>query len=150
MPSVGTTYSFMDLTGAFVSPVVGTFLFSGNMGVGKIVVANTTEHGKMDTAPDGTVMPIYVAGNAGTVSIECQQTSAFHKYMLAWFNILNTAARNNDLTHWATSSILLRNVLLGTAHDAQYVSPVKVGDISYAESPTGITWNLLSADLINL
>jgi hypothetical protein len=58
--AIGTTYSFKDLSGAFTSPVAGSFIFSGEIGQGRVVVANTTEHGLMDTAPDGTVMQTHL------------------------------------------------------------------------------------------
>lgn len=150
MGAIGTTYSFKDLSGAFTSPVAGAFIFSGEIGQGRVVVANTTEHGLMDTATDGTVMPIYVAGDAGTITIECQQTSIVHKFLLNWFNIVNTLARGGDVSNWATAAILMRNLVDGSSHTASGVSPQKVPDKTYVANGTNISWNLLCANLVNL
>lgn len=150
MAAIGTTYSFKDLSGAFTSPVAGAFIFSGEIGQGRVVVANTTEHGQMDTAPDGTVMPVYVAGDAGTITIECQQTSVIHKFLLNWFNIVNTLAKGGDVSNWATASALLRNLVDGSSHTATGISPQKVPDKTYVTNGTNITWMLLVANLLNL
>lgn len=150
MGAIGTTYSFKDLSGAFTSPVAGAFIFSGEIGQGRVVVANTTEHGLMDTATDGTVMPVYVAGDAGTITIECQQTSLIHKFLLNWFNIVNTLARGGDVSNWATAAILMRNLVDGSSHTANGVSPQKVPDKTYVANGTNISWNLLCANLVNL
>ncbi len=150
MAAIGTTYSFKDLSGAFTSPVAGAFIFSGEIGQGRVVVANTTEHGLMDTAPDGTVMPVYVAGDAGTVTIECQQTSPIHHFLLNWFNITNTLAKGGDVSNWATAAILLRNLVDGASHTGTGVSPQKVGDKTYTTNGTNVVWALLCANLINL
>ena len=150
MAAIGTTYSFKDLSGAFTSPVAGAFIFSGEIGQGRVVVANTTEHGLMDTAPDGTVMPVYVAGDAGTISIECQQTSVIHKYLLGWFNIVNTLAKGGDVSNWATAAMLMRNLLDGSSHTGSGISPQKVPDKTYVTNGTNVTWMLLCANLVNL
>lgn len=150
MAAIGTTYSFKDLSGAFTSPVAGAFIFAGEIGQGKVVVTNTVEHGQMETAPDGTVMPIFLAGDNGVISIECQQTSAIHKFFLQWVNLLKTLANGGDVSNWATSSALFRNVVDGSSHTATGICPQKVPDKSYAANGTMITWMLLVANLVNL
>lgn len=150
MPAVGTTYSFKDLSGAFTSPVAGAFIFSGEIGQGRVVVTNTTEHGLMETAPDGAVMPVYVAGDAATITIECQQTSTIHHFLLEWFNLCNTLAKGGDVSNWATAAVLLRNLVDGSSHTATGVSPQKVPDKTYNTNGTMVVWSLLCANLINL
>jgi hypothetical protein len=75
MGAVGTTYSFKDLAGAIVSPVAGTLVVGGQLGIGKMTFTNTTDHTSQDTSADGVVMPSFVAGDSGVLTIECQQTS---------------------------------------------------------------------------
>lgn len=150
MAAIGTTYSFKDLSGAFTSPVAGALIFAGEIGQGRVLVTNTTEHGLMDTAPDGTVMPVYVAGDAGIVTIECQQTSFVHHYLLTWFNIVNTLAKGGDVSNWATGAMLLRNLVDGASHTATGVSPQKVPDKTYTTNGTNVVWSMLCANLINL
>ena len=147
---IGTTYSFKDLSGALTSPLAGAFPFAGEIGAGKVVVENTTDHGVMDGAADGTHVPGFVAGNAGRITIEVQQTSIFHKYLLAWANLHIVAATGGDVSNWAGSSMLLRNTVDGTSHIATGLTPTKIPDKSYDKNPGNLTWVLLAANLVNL
>jgi Protein of unknown function (DUF3277) len=146
---IGTTYSFKDLSGAMTSPLAGAFTFSGEIGSGKITVENTTDHGAIDTAADGTVVPGYVAGNAGRITIECQQTSVLHKFLLYWFNLHNTVAGAGNVAQWAGSALLLRNTVDGSSHVATGVTPTKVPDKAYDKAPGNVTWTLNAANLVN-
>lgn len=151
MSKVGTTYSFKDLTGAFVSPAVGApLVLGGQQGADSIVVSNDTQHGTKETAADGLVMPIFVAGDGGTVTITCQQTSFIHKYLLGWLNILKTAAMNDDVTNWANSSMLIRNTVDGSAHEINGILPNKIPDKTYAAQGTKITWTLECCNIVSL
>jgi len=146
----GTTYSFKDLSGAITSPLAGAFLFAGEIGAGKVVVENTTDHGVMDSAADGTQVPGFVAGNAGRITIEVQQTSIFHKFLLAWANLHISAGTAGDVSNWAGSTMLLRNTVGGTSHIATGVIPTKIPDKAYDKNPGNLTWILLVANLVNL
>jgi hypothetical protein len=147
---VGTTYSFKDLSGAITSVLAGAFPFAGQLGVGRITVEYTTDHGALETAADGTVLPAFIAGRAGRITIEVQQTSAFHKYLLMWHNLHVTLASNGDISQWAGTALLMRNTLDGSSHEALGVFPTKIPDKAYAASPTMITWTLLCANLNSL
>ena len=91
-----TTYSFLDMTGSLSHPTIGDYVFTGE-GVGQITVAYATERTSHDVAADGSVMVSKVAGNNGTITIECQQTSAVHKWLLAWYNALWELLHRNGL-----------------------------------------------------
>ena len=133
MSAVGTTYSFKDLSGAFDNPLIALpLVFGGQVGCDTITVTNDTQHGTKETAADGTVMPSFVAGDSGTVTIVCLQTSIVHKYLLSWLNIVKTAAMNGDVSNWASGRMLLRNALDGSAHDVEGIMPNKIPDKSYA------------------
>jgi hypothetical protein len=147
---VSTTYSYKDLSGAITSILAGAFTFAGYIGAGKITVEYITEHGILETAADGTVLPAFVAGKAGRITIECQQTSAIHKWLLFWHNVHVTSCNAGDITHWASTAMLLRNTLDGTSHEALGVFPTKIPDKAYAANPTMITWTLLCANLNSL
>lgn len=146
---IGTTYSFKDLSGAMSSPLAGAFPFSGEIGAGKVVVENTTEHGVMDTSNDGTVVPGFVAGSGGRITIEVQQTSVFHKFLLYWHNLHVNAGTSGDVSQWAGSAMLLRNTVDGSSHIATGLTPTKVPDKSYDKNPGNLTWVLLAANLVN-
>lgn len=147
---IGTTYSFKDLSGAITSPLAGGFNFTGQIGSGKITIEMLTDHGGMDTAADGTVMPFFVAGRSARVTIEVQQTSTLHKWLLFWHNLHVTASSAGEISQWAGTAMLLRNVLDGTSHTLQGVTPTKVPPKSYAASPTPVVWELLCANCNNL
>lgn len=150
MSAVGTTYSFKALNGAFTNPAIGTTIpFGGQIGTGKIVVANTTDHTSHDTAADGVVMPSFIAGDSGVITIECQQTSIVHQLLLIWLNTLKTAAMNNDLSNWATTSMLLIETTTGQTHVVNGISPQKAADKSYAASGGNVTWTLPACNVVN-
>jgi hypothetical protein len=149
MAQQGSTYSFKDLSGAFVSPLAGVFTMSGNIGMGNVTVVKSTERTAHDTAPDGTVVPSFIDGDSGMVTIECQQTSLLHKFLLEWDNVHETVAKNGDVSLWAASSMLLRNVVDGTSHVATGISPQKSADKSYSSSGGKVTWQLPACNIIN-
>lgn len=146
---VGTTYSFKDLSGAMTSSLAGAMIFAGQIGEGKVVVENITEHGVLDTSLDGTVVPGFVAGNAGRITIEVQQTSLLHKFLLYWHNLHVQAATSGDVSNWAGSDLLLRNTVDLSSHIATGVIPTKIPDKSYDANPGKLNWVLLAADLVN-
>ena len=150
MSAIGTTYSFKDLAGAIVSPTAGTLLFGGQIGVGSVTVTNATDHTAHDTASDGMVMPSFVAGDSGTIEIECQQTSQVHKFFVAWLNVLKTAAMNGDVSDWASTVGTFRNIVDGSQHQAFGISPQKIPDKSYAAQGGRVRWTLPVCNLTSL
>jgi hypothetical protein len=150
MSRVGTTYSFKDLAGAIVSPVAGTLLFGGQIGVGSITVTNTTDHTAHDTAADGMVMPSFIAGDSGNIEIECQQTSEVHNFLVSWLNALKTAGMNGDVSNWASTVATFRNIVDGSQHQAFGISPQKIPDKSYAASGGRVRWMLPVCSLTSL
>lgn len=146
---IGTTYSFKDLSGAMTSPLAGAFAFAGQIGAGKIVVENTTDHGVMDVVADGTNVPGFIAGNGGRITIEVQQTSIFHKFLLYWHNLHVQQATNGGIAQWAGSALSMSNAVDGSKHTATGLIPTKVPDKTYEGNPGKVTWVLLTANLIN-
>lgn len=140
-------YSFKDLSGGFSHPLAGAFIFAGQIGAGRITITNVTERTVHQTAADGNVMVSYVAGDAGNVAIEVQQTSDMHKFLLAWFNLCKTSADNGDVSNWATAALSFRSAVDGTYHLISGVSPAKVPDKPYAAQGENVTWNLMAADI---
>lgn len=144
-----TTYSFKDLTGAFAHPTAGVFTFGGEIGMGQVVITMATEKTMHDVAADGTVQVSAVAGDNGTVAIEVQQTSSFHKFLMTWFNTVKNALNNDDVTNWTGASILLRSSLDGTSHLCTGISPQNIPAKTYAKQGGNITWTLMAADIQN-
>jgi hypothetical protein len=145
-----TTYSFKDLTGAFTHPTVGNYQINGgNVGLGTLTIAMATERTVQDVAADGSVMVSYVAGDNGTISIEVQQTSDLHAFLLNWFNACKTAADLGDISTWAAATIGIRNSVDGSFHTATGVSPGKLPDKVYQAQGQKLTWALPAAKIIS-
>lgn len=142
-----TTYSFKDLSGGFAHPLAGIFTFGGEIGAGQITVHMATEKTAQDVAADGTVQISAIAGDNGTVTIEVQQTSSFHIFLLDWANIIKNNLNNNDISNWATASLLLRNVTNGTSHIITGISPQNIPDKVYAKQGGNINWVLMAGDI---
>lgn len=140
-------YSFKDLNGAFAHPLAGVFSMYGQIGVGQLTVANTTERTAHLVAADGNVVVSFIDGDNGHVAVETQQTSDLHIFLLRWFNLIKTAAQNGDTSNWATATLSFRNIADGSTHTLKGVSPAKVPDKPYAASAQNITWMLMAADI---
>lgn len=145
-----TTYSFRDLTGAFVHPLAGTFILGGgNVGLGQITISMTQDRTVQDVAADGSVMVTYVSGDNGQATIEVQQTSSLHGFLVNWWNLCKTAADAGDVSNWASATLTIRNLLDGSLHTFSGVSPGKFPDKVYAQQGQKITWTLPAARVIN-
>lgn len=141
-----SVYSFLDLSGAIAHPLypLGPFQFTGE-GVGSVKVEMATDRTAHDIAADGSIMISKLAGNSGQISIECQQTSLVHKYLLGLYNFLLP----ESASLWALTAIVLRNVVDGTSHIATGVSFTKVPDKPYQSQGQKVTWALMAADIQN-
>ena len=140
-----TTYSFTDLAGSISHPTFGAYLFDGT-GIGSVTISKATDRTAHDVAADGSVMVSKIAGNNGTLTIECQQTSAIHKWLLAWFNVLWQL----PTSEWASTSLTLRNSATGTRHIISGVSPQKEPDTPYQSQGQRVSWTLMCAEITNL
>jgi hypothetical protein len=148
---VGGTYSFKDLVGVINNPLLGApyQLVGGNIGNGSITIRMLTTRTEHEVAADGTVMPTYVSGSNAEVTIEVQQTSALHHFLLMLYNLLTTAADSSDVSNWVSTVISLRTILDGSGHTLQGVSFQKIPDKPYAAKGQNVTWVLMSAYCVN-
>lgn len=144
-----TVYSFGDSSGAFNHPLAKSYLFAGQIGVGAFVIAMATDHTDHKTAADGAVMVSAVLGDSGHITIEAQQTSSIHQFLLGWLNLCITAVRNGDVSNFATATISIRNITTGLYHTATGVSPNKMGDVPYRAQGENVTWVLPCANIVN-
>lgn len=149
MPGTFSTYSFKDTSGSFTHPLAGLFTFAGQIGMGQFTVAMVTEQSAHEVAADGTVMISAISGDNGSISIEVQQTSKLHGFLLDWYNTIKLLKDNGDVSNWATAAVTLRNSVDGSEHLCQGVSPSKVPDKVYTAQGQRITWNLMCADIQN-
>jgi hypothetical protein len=140
---MNTTYSFLDSVATLVHPVLPIPITISGEGMGSATVAMTTERTTHNVASDGVVMVSKIAGNNGSITIEVQQTSAAHKALLAFFNLLIVSPPNV----WAQAVLLLRNVTDGTSHLATGLSPAKIPDKKYDKEGGMVAWHFMAADI---
>jgi hypothetical protein len=139
------TYSFSDIVGTISEPNVGSYGFTGK-GVGELTIAYAAERTVHDVAADGVVMPSKIANNTGTITIQAQQTSDLHKWMLDWFNYLVSASTSS----WADTSVTITAKTMNRTHVATGISPQKIGDQPYQAQGQRVTWVLMCADISSL
>lgn len=139
-----TTYSFLDIVGSIHSDVIGDYVFTGE-GAGSVSISKSTERSSHDVAADGSVMVSKIAGNNGNLTIEVQQTSPLHKWLLKWF----AAVWDAPTSSWASTTILLKNASTGASHVCSGVSPNKEADVPYQSQGQRVTWTLMCADIVN-
>jgi hypothetical protein len=140
-----STYSFLDVTGSITHPSLGAYTFTGE-GIGEMSISMATDRTAHDLAADGAVMISKLAGSNGTITIQAQQTSSLHNWLLKWYNYLYAA----DTDEWAQSNVLIRAPKMGRSHVATGVSPQKIGDTPYQAQGQRVTWTLMCADLQSL
>jgi hypothetical protein len=147
---VQTTYSFKDMTGVLSNPALDTplQLVGGNIGLGTLTIRMITERAEFETGADGVVMPSYVPGESGEITIEVQQTSALHHALLSLWNTLVSAANGGDLSNTFATVISLRTILDGSQHTASGVF-FKIPDKPYAPKGQNISWVLKAASIVN-
>lgn len=142
-------YSFRDLQVAIIDPFAGSFSFSGEQGAGTFSISMTTEKVVLVTAADGAVMGSFIVGDSGTVRIECQQTSAIHKFFLAAMNGRTAQAKSGSVVNVFGTTLSARNATTNTTHVLSGVSPTKIPDVPYGAQGQSVTWILASADIQN-
>lgn len=145
-----TVYSFKDTTGVFSHPIIGDFILTGqNLGAGRFIIKNTVTRSAIDTSSDGTAVTSYISGSNGEFDVECQQTSAIHKYFLACANAGYTAADSGDVSLIASSLSHLQNIVDGSQHVMTGISFVKIPDKEYEKQSKMITWSFLASNVVS-
>jgi hypothetical protein len=140
-----STYSFLDLTGNIAHSSVGAFNFVGE-GLGELSISMATDRTVHDVAADSSVMVSKIAGSNGTITIQTQQASSLHKWLILWYNYLSLA----DSDEWAKTAVLVRASKMGITHLATGVSPQKIGDTPYQAQGQRVSWILMAADIQTL
>ena len=141
MPKI-STYSFLDLYGNIAHPSVGNYTFTGE-GIGDMTIAMANDNGAIDVAADGAVMISKMAGLSGTFTVNAQQTSPLHQWLIRWFNYLYAA----DTDEWAQTNLLIRAPKMNESYVAIGVVPQKPGDKPYQRQGQNVSWTLMAGDI---
>ena len=144
-------YSFRDLTGAFVHPLLPVpLVFTGEIGVKSVGVSMAGEKTHHDRAADGTIMASYIAGDDGAVAIICQQNSITHRLLLTWYNLVKAAADIGDISTFALGAMTIRSITAQTGHVITGISIPKLSDKPYSAQGADVTWTLPAANIQNI
>lgn len=145
-----TVYSFKDLVGTFThvskSIIIGGSS-NGKIGIGQITVHMANDITTHEISMDGAIIPFVVPIFNGTVSIQCQQTSTFHKFLLNWYSSLKTAQATGTVTNWANAQMILKNTVNATSHYISGISPQINPDKVYSTQGGNVTWSLIAANI---
>ncbi len=142
-------YSFVDVVGQMTDPDVGPFQFAGQIGIGEFAVTMMTERSAALVAADGNIVISSIAGNAGHLRVQVQQTSLLHQYFLRWLKAKLANQNKGNVTTWLSAAISLRSVTTNTGHNLTGLCPIKMSDMPYATQAQNVTWDLLAADVQN-
>lgn len=142
-------YSFKNVNVAIAHPLAGPFISTGQLGLSEITIDMTTNKTETITAADGTVLPSFISGDAGTVSIQVLQTSAAHTYLLGWYNLVKSLADNGNVDNWASLAMTIRSQTDGSSHVCTGISPLKVPPKNYRAQAQMVTWVLAAASISN-
>jgi len=135
------TYSFLDCILNLVFPT-GQLTLTG-YGLGDVNISMTETRSVMEAAADGAIMVSKVAGNQGRLTLQVQQVSDAHKFLLAMYNALIVAPPSM----WAQGAGLLRSLADQTSHSFAGICFEKIGDKPYSKQGQMVTWVLLCADI---
>jgi hypothetical protein len=137
-----TTYSFTDLAGALILGG-SSYTFSGQEGVGGVTISMDTDKTEVNVAADGGIMGSFIPGDSGKITIEVQQTSDLHAWLVARYNTLKTTGAAT----WLTGVATFRNVVDGSKHVCQGVTFQKLPDKQYKAAGQTVTWVLPAMDI---
>ena len=135
------TYSFLDCILNLSFPT-GTMSITGS-GIGDMAVSMSQERSTIETSADGNPMISKIAGNNGVLTVNVQQTSDAHKFLLAMYNALIIAPP----ALWAQGAGILRSISDGTTHTFSGICFQKLGDKAYGKQGAMVSWTLLCGDI---
>jgi len=138
-----SVYSFADVSMTISHPSVGQYISESGEGLGSIAVSRATDNTVHDLSADGAVMVSKIKGRNGTIAITIQQISNLNKWLLKWFNYLETAATDQ----WADTKVVIRSPVMQDLITALGVSPQKPAEKPYQAQGQNISWALMAADI---
>lgn len=142
-----TVYSFSDITAAITHASKGQFLIDGSgtdgTGTGSITVSMANDRSAHDLAADGSVMVSKIRAGNGTITVNAQQTSPIHRWLLGLSNYLDGAGTDE----WAGIGITIRASAMKETTIATGVSFQKLPDKPYQQQGQQVAWVLMAADI---
>lgn len=140
-----STYSFTDISAVISHPGVGQYSLQGE-GIGSITIAMANDRSAHDLAADGVVMVSKIKAGNGTITLNAQQTSTLHNWLMKWSNYVDQASTGE----WARAVITLRAPEMKETVICTGVSPQKTPDRPYQQQGQQVAWVLMAADIQQL
>jgi hypothetical protein len=142
------TYSFKDLVGVLNFPGFVPFTLSGELGADRLTIEMSTERAAQAVASDGAVMQTYIAGSNGRLSLELQETSPLHAYLINVMNTLTGQADSGNVSNFVAGTAQFTAIVNGYIFLCYGISPTKIADIPFAKDGGNVTWSLLCARIV--
>jgi hypothetical protein len=145
MSAQSPTWSFKDCAASVTSPALGgtPITFAGGVGAGEFTLTMDTVRTTHETSADSTVLPSYIAGDSGRVSIRILQTSEIHTALLDLYNLVKSQADSGNSSNWASTQASVRNLTLGRQWNCSGGSFEKIPDYPFAAQGQYVTWVIM-------
>lgn len=121
-------------------PLVGLKTINGE-GIGEVNISYATDNTDHNLAADGVVMVSKVKADNGTVSLQIQQVSDLHQWLLGYFNTVYQSTSDQ----WALGylNISSANGYGNTLHITG-LSNTKRSDQPFQQQGQMVTWNFMA------
>lgn len=139
-----TVYSFSNITASISHPSTGA-ISTSNSGVGSIGISMLTDRTTHDIAADGGIFILKVDGNNGIISLQVQQTSELHRWMLQLAGFLMTPTVDHKT--WAEINMSIQDNNMNTLYRCTGGSLIKIPDLTFATDGQSVTWIIYFADI---
>jgi hypothetical protein len=137
-----TVYSFLDLSGVIYHPLVGNYSFIGQ-GVGQIRIELDNDMTFHEFNVDGSVIIGRIPLYSGKVTIDCQQSSNIHKWLMSAYQTIKMA----ESKEWARMSCLIRRVSDGYEDRITGMSFETIPPKVYQAEGQMVSWVLLAGHI---
>ncbi len=137
-----TVYSFSDLVGVIYHPLMGNYVFTGQ-GVGQIAIEMDNDMTSHDFGTDGSNIISRISVYSGKMTLQCQQMSNIHNWLMATFN----AVKMGDVKEWARMTSMLRRVSDGNETYITGISFERVPVRIYQAEGQMVDWVLWAGNI---
>lgn len=140
-------YSFKELVGVMTFPGFAPWMFAGEESAESVAVEMVTDRTVHTAASDGAIMVSYVSAANGRVTIEMQQVSPIHQFLINVFNYLTAQGDQAALQNYAAGVMEFQDTVSGDRYRCTGVTPVKIPNVPHGREGANVSWILLCANI---
>lgn len=137
-------YGFENITASISHPSCGA-MSTKNTGVGSIGISMLTERTTHDIAADGSIFLLKVEGNNGIISINLQQTSELHRWLLQLAGYVMMTS--TDPAVWGEINMSIQDDNMNTAFSCTGGSLIKIPDLNFGAQGQMVNWIIYFCDI---